>query len=336
MDQRTHSWIAIRAMALLADENKEHNLVALLLPQARQASVGAWIPDQTDAKRGGSATENHVLKIEPYDGPQQDRFTATRDVLLGRLGTARATTQFLQQDQALDATWWGGAYKGDVPKPGQHLPNRAMALSTMMKDLLLMGDPTVDGLVPGTVSFLRSLAPEARTHEEAAAMYFFMLSHFVADASMPCHCDARKLSAYSGGLHHEWETHWAAAVGTNFEKGHLVSSEDDASQILEQARQVDPNFRIQFSNAVPDLQPKQDVWLELMNVCRASFAVASIVAPPAIYKYDNSGPDASFATLFDDAHTQLLEDVDRLVIHDAVLNTAIVWKHVWKKVSKLD
>lgn len=55
MDQRTHSWIALRAIALLADENAEPNLVALLLPHARQASVGAWIPDQADAKRGGAS-----------------------------------------------------------------------------------------------------------------------------------------------------------------------------------------------------------------------------------------------------------------------------------------
>ena len=49
MNQRTHSWIAVRAIALLEDENTERNLVRLLKPHVRKASVGAWIPDQVDA-----------------------------------------------------------------------------------------------------------------------------------------------------------------------------------------------------------------------------------------------------------------------------------------------
>jgi len=65
VNQRTHSWIAVRAIALLEDEGASKNLVKLLKPHARMATVGAWIPDQVDAKRGGNKTENHVLKIEP-------------------------------------------------------------------------------------------------------------------------------------------------------------------------------------------------------------------------------------------------------------------------------
>jgi hypothetical protein len=49
--QRTHSWIAIRAIALLEDEGLEKNLVKLFKPHARKASVGAWIPDMADAAR---------------------------------------------------------------------------------------------------------------------------------------------------------------------------------------------------------------------------------------------------------------------------------------------
>ena len=70
MDQRTHAWIAIRAIAFLEDENKEtreKNLVKLLLPHARKASIGAWIPDIGEAKRGGASatTDNHIFKILP-------------------------------------------------------------------------------------------------------------------------------------------------------------------------------------------------------------------------------------------------------------------------------
>ncbi len=32
-------------------------------------------------------------------------------------------------------------------------------------------------------------------------------------------------------------------------------------------------------------------------------------------------------------HSQLREELDMAIMHDAVLNTAIVWKHVWNKLG---
>lgn len=331
----------------MADEGKEKNLVKLLKPHARKATVGAWIPDQVDAKRGGagSATDNHVLKMELYDGDDEERFITPKQELLKRIGTARRTASFLEEDESLDDSWWSTPYRGDVPKPGQHLPNRAMALTTMMKDLLLMGDPVVDRLVPGRIRFAQYMDLEMRTTAEAASMYFFMLSHFVADACMPCHCDGRKLAAYDEGLHKQLEGHWSKKVGTGFEKKKLLppdleltesEARADANRVLQQARDVDDKFGLEFRKPVPGLRPKQDVWLELINVCRASFAVASIIAPPELYPYVDPDARAPFDTVLGQGKEQLRDEVDKIVMHDAVLNTAIVWKHLWKKVSKLD
>jgi hypothetical protein len=346
MNQRTHSWIAIRAIALLKDENKEKNLVKLLKPHAREASVGAWIPDQADAKRGGAgaATDNHVLKIEPYAGSQRERFITRKEELLERIGMYRMTAQFLQSDNSLDREWWNTPYKGDVPKPGQHLPNRVMALSTMMKDLLLMGDERVDHLIPGNVRFAQYMVPETRTQEEAVAMYFFMLSHFIADACMPCHCDGRKLAAYSEGLHKELEAHWSRKVGTGFEKRNLLPEalladreriHEDSDEVLKQARAIDSKFCLNFNETTaPDLHRGCDVWLEVINLCRASFAMASIIAPYRQYRYDDPSARAPFKTVLDTGDRKLLKDLNKAVMYDAVLNTAIVWKHIWNKVSK--
>jgi hypothetical protein len=346
MNQRTHSWIAIRAIALLEDENGEKNLVKLLRPHAREASVGAWIPDEADAKRGGagSATDNHVLKIEPYTGRQKERFTTHKEELLERIGKHRKTYSFLQRDNILDNEWWNAPYRGDAPKPGQHLPNRAMALTTMMKDLLLMGDERVDHLIPGNIRFAQYMVPETRTQEEATAMHFFMLSHFIADACMPCHCDGRKLAAYSEGLHKELEMHWSSRVGTWFEKRNLLPRallmdreriHNDCVEVLQQARGIDSKFGLDFREAsVPDLQPGNDVWLEVINLCRASFAVASIVAPYRKYPYSDVNARAPYKAVLGPGKGQLPEDVDRTVMYDAVLNTAIVWKHIWNRVSK--
>lgn len=345
MNQRTHSWIAIRAIALLEDENEERNLVRLLKPHARKASVGAWIPDQINAKRGGagSGTENHVLKMEPYTSFQRERFITRKAELLERIGMYRMTAQFIQNDNSLDGNWWATTYRGDVPKRGQHLPNRIMALSTMMKDLLLMGNEEIDSLIPGNVRFAQYMDPKTRTQTEAAAMYFFMLSHFIADVCMPCHCDGRKLAGYDEGLHKELEAYWSRKVGTGFEKRNLLENDRgltpaqaraDRNRVLQQARDIDTTFGLNFDQITgPDLHRGHDVWLEVVNLCRASFAIASIIAPPQQYPYDNQQTRATFETVLGDAHRQFREDVNRTVIYDAVLNTAIVWKHIWNKVS---
>ena len=335
MNQRTHSWIAIRAIALLEDENKERDLVTFLKPHAREASVGAWIPDQTDAKRGGSATENHILKMEPFNGSQSKRFVTTKKDLLKHLGKRRAISAYLENDKTLDAKWWKSPYRGDVDKPGQHLPNRAMGLSTMMKDLLLLGSPDLDQLIPGNVHFVDYMVLNSRTTREAAAMHYFMLSHFLADSAMPCHCDARRLAGYSRGLHKELEGHWSKKVTTYFEKKKLGPDVmgPTPNQVLEKARTIDAKFGLDFgNNSIPDLIKGHDVWLEMIFQCRASFALNSIIAPPKVYPY-GSGKLAPFKKVLGKSKPKLLKEVDRIVMHDAVLNTAIVWKHVWKKVS---
>jgi hypothetical protein len=337
MDQRTHSWIAIRAIALLDEENKEKDLVSLLEPHAPKASIGAWLPDQTDAKRGesGSSTGNHILKMLPYEGKQADRFIVKKDDLLKYIGMYRMTAQFLQNANNLDAQWWVSPYQGKVSKPGQHLPNRIMALSTMMKDLLLLGDQQIDDLIPGEPHFAKDMAPELRTRHEAAAMYFFMLSHFVADVCMPCHCDGRKLSDYENGLHKEMEKHWSDKVGTEFEKDNLLKDGVDSEQVIEQARNIDSKFDLHFSEpvSIPDIQSGHDVWLEAIYLCRASFAVASIIAPYQTYPYDDSKTKAPFDVVLGGGKEQILASLDQAVMHDAVLNTAIIWKHIWNKVS---
>jgi hypothetical protein len=327
MNQRTHAWLAIRAVALLDDTGTAGGLVSLLKPHVQKASIGAWIPDMQDAKKGSGDIDNHVLKMKPYKGDQAKRFTMTKAQLLRILGPEREMSSFLREDRTLGSNWWAAPYKAD-PAPGQHLANRAMALTTTLTDLLILGDTGVARLVPGEVSFAQQLDPEARTRSEQVAMYAFMLSHFVADSCMPCHCDARTLSAYAGGLHKELEEHWAKAVGTHFEKAQLLSGQASAQEILASARAVDRQLGLTLGKAVPGIN-STDVWKEAVAICRASFAIACIMAP--VEKYPLAGKKkASFDTLFAGQDGEaLLASIDKVVLQDAVLNIAIVWSHLW-------
>jgi hypothetical protein len=346
MEQRAHAWITVRAVALLEDEDEKSPLVEMLKPHIKEAAIGSWIPDKSDAKRMGNRTDNHIFKITEIDD-DSGRFVTSREELVKRLGEHREMAQFLGSTNLLDPSWWGGAYKADTSSPGKHSPNRANGLSITLKDLLILGDEKVDNLLPGNVLFIDDVTKEARTRAPAAVLYMTMLSHFLADACMPCHSDARNVGDYGypkkeakqlkkqhgRTLHEGWEGHWKTTIGTTFDQDKLRESEATPEQILDAARAVDAKFAIAFKNDVPLLDEKTDVWLDTVNVCRAAFAIASIVSDPGTYVYNQAGDYVGFGEAF--SHREdLLKDLNRIILHDATLNTAIVWKDVWKKVSK--
>lgn len=329
MNQRTHTWLAIRAIALLEDANGPLGLIKILKNNVKGAAIGSWIPDLQDSKKGSGDIDYHVLKMKPYNGSNKSRFIKKRDVLFDDLGQGRKVREFLDEwDASLGAGWWNGSYKAE-PNPGQHLANRSMALTTTLIDQLILGDQKVAALVPGTVKFLSKLDKNARSRMQEVSTYCFMLSHFVADSCQPCHCDARKLSGYSNGLHKEMEADWSKTVGTYFDKTKYLKNTETPNKILNKARAIDAKFDIQFSNQVPDLQ-ERDAWLEIINICRASFAVASVLVPPGTISY-NSKKKTSFKKVFknDDRGPELLKDLNRMVMHDSVLNIAILWKSLW-------
>ncbi|MCF8041519.1 MAG: hypothetical protein K9K65_09100 [Desulfarculaceae bacterium] len=335
MNQRTHAWIAIRAIKLLESENKVPQLIKLLKPHAKEAAIGAWIPDKRDAKLGGSKTQNHVFKMGPYNGNLKSRFVVSQKKLAKKLGSERLVTSFIAANDAiLDQAWWKQPYKAD-PSPGQHLPNRAMALSINNIDMLILGDDRVQRLVPGRVQFIEKVRPTLKCSSGQIALFFFMLSHFLADAMMPCHSDERDLSDYDNGLHMQLEKHWSKKVGTFFTEKKLIKNNPSVSEVLKKAGEVDPAFGLEFQGIVPEMGSR-DVWEEMVQVCRASFAVASIIAPPARWPYKPaSQKPAPFDLLFeqDEPGRKLLAEVDRVIMHDAVLNVAMVWKHIWEKFS---
>ena len=321
MNRRTHAWIAVRAAALLEEKGEVPGLVdEVLKPHVRRAAIGSWIPDMTDAKRSGSnLPENHVLKMRPFGSA---RYAVDKDETLRNLGTGRSLTELLRADQSLTPAWWGTPFLGDVRRPGQHIANRAMALSTTLADLLMMSN---SDLIPDEADFIPDMPPAACTSSEQAAVYFFMLSHFLADACQPCHSDARNLSDYDKGLHKEIERHWATRLGTKLERK-LSDEAATADAVFAAARGADGPLGLAFGD-VPAVGAK-DLWQEVINVCRGSFALASIMVPVEEYPYDDGDARAPFDDLFG-SRTSELERFDAVILHDAVVTVAAAWKDGW-------
>jgi hypothetical protein len=335
MNQRTHAWIAIRAIRLLEDEGQSQGLVNLLKPYAKGAAIGAWIPDKRDAKLGTASTQNHIFKIGMYIGSPElkSRFIVDKAKMLKFLNPQRMIKNLIENNtHILDSNWWNQPYKAEAP-PGKHLANRAMALSISNIDQILLGDTTVRTIIPYQVDFLDRLPIGIRYNSGQAALFFFMLSHFIADSLMPCHCDDRDLSDYDAGLHKELEAHWSDKIVDTFDEEKITGSDYDNEKILDLAQTVDTNFNVSFNNQVLPLK-SQDVWEEVVMLCRASFAVASIIAPPDAFPYKpGSQVKTTFNQLFrqGQANQALLAELDRAVMHDAVVNVAMFWKDIWKK-----
>jgi len=331
MKQRTHTWLALRAIALLEDEAEVPNFVKLLKPHAKTTAIGSWIPDMADSKRGFGDIDNHIFKLKPYNRSGKHRFIRSKKKTLQDLGPHRKIGQFIKDSgDVLRASWWEQAYRADPP-PGQHLANRSMALSTTLVDQMILGDPKVAKLVPGKVRFAHNLAPDSRSRSEEIATYCFMLSHFVADSCQPFHCDARPMAGYSAGVHKELEAHWNRLCGTYFEKKKLLATTDSPHTILKRAREVDQKIGLEFTDEVPELNAK-DLWQEIIYLCRGSFAISSILVPPDVIPY-KSKKRTTFDTVFKDSSVELLTALDRAALHDSVLNIAIAWKNVWKTFS---
>jgi len=327
MKQKTHAWIAVRAVALLEDSGKAGDLLEILKPHVKEAAIGAWLPDLSDTFRGFGKKQNHILKMKPYAGKLKERFVLEKKDLYKQLGSARLTAKYLNnKDEYLDKNWWKRPYKADPP-PGKHLANRAMAFSTAITDLIIIGDEEVDEIVPGEISFIDSLSDDSRTREAQLAIYFFMMSHFVADSCMPCHCDARPISSYSG-IHKDLEARWNNRVSDYFDDAALKASNAPSDTILDEARNVDTEFDLNLPSTVPKLKNK-DVWYEVMSISRGSFALANIIAPIKKYGF-SSNKRPSLNAIYPDAdNNEFLAEMDEIIIHDAVLNTAIVWKHIF-------
>jgi hypothetical protein len=102
---------------------------------------------------------------------------------------------------------------------------------------------------------------------------------------------------------------------------------------MDSARAVDTIFGLIYDDAIPGYPPKRDLWLETIDMARASFAVAALIASPTQFAYDDENVHSTYGELFagrDDFRTAM----DEAVLHDAVVNTATAWTHIWTKVSK--
>jgi len=347
-------------MGLIEDDPETAGLFSILRPHIKNAALGAWMPDLADSKLGSGDLDNHIFKMAPFGAQRSEvggqrseesgakhidpaaRYITTKAELLKTLGAGRAVAGFIAEDKTLDAGWWNTPYKAE-PQPCQDIPTRANAIATTLTDQLILGEKPVTNRIPRKFGLSGMVSPDERTRAEQLALFFFMQSHFVADACMPCHCDKRAISSFAAKLHPQWESFIEKIVGPEFDgdtfeaRGRRSDVGGQPAKLIGAATKIDGRFGIKFEQAIPE--PKGgDIWKDAVAVCRGSFAVASIIAPPERFPYNGGGGDEikplSVKDLKSDAAAwERFERATAAIMHDAVLNVAMYWKRVWKRLD---
>jgi len=207
MKKYTHALIACKAVERLqkvdlSDQNKPFADYLLKWFMAHKNGVirGAWYPDEVIRDMSTS----HVYKYAPAIVGTQ------RAVSLPRSLPTTSLEFGIGQKSALYS-------QPSTVNPKDNLPDRCEALSHAVIDNLRIRE------VEGKGSPLTST-------DDHIALVLFMLSHYVADAHMPMHCDCREDDFLGFNVHTDAEEAWERQVVRYFkiDRFHQCFINDDA------------------------------------------------------------------------------------------------------------
>jgi hypothetical protein len=336
MNQPTHAWLAVEAYrkvaakAATADGKKQKldGLKEILGANLGDVVIASWLPDALikDMMPG------HVFKNSHYDGDQKKRFILSRKELEDHL--PKDTRIPKAAFGMVPAEWWSKPYR--VKDGGGHLPARVNALSQTVRDMIKMGDAEVvkaSGVKPeGAVNIAKSLLYSPRD----IAVMLWMMSHYIADAHMPFHCDNRALAASKPQKNHKAvEDRWGEQVPEIFHANKILKM--DAADILGATPPPGSKFAgIDFGKDIGLLKNGGDPWKEAVYICRASFAASFALVPPAVAPVDDGNTNVCMDDIMGNkcCGEKCFWEISEAIMADAVNAIARFWQDAWVEATK--
>ena len=197
MKQRAHAWTALRALKLIDDTGQAPELVNMLCFYLSDIWDGSWLPDTLirDMSYG------HIFKMDSDPAMlEQDISNETWLItpyaeLKSKLGSKRLCLELIKDSPELLKPY------RSHPKIGGDLPNRVIAISHSISDMLKMADYPLsfyakkqlpeEYMTDLSSKTVKDLAGSPNFSARQIALNFFILSHYITDAHMPLHCDLR-------------------------------------------------------------------------------------------------------------------------------------------------
>jgi hypothetical protein len=307
MKQYTHAWLAFMAMKRLEKTELSKNyrksadsLVRWFKNNKDFVVQGAWYPDSVIKDMATS----HILKYEPDANSRFNNFRKLPSTYnLQKIGKV---SEFYKKPYSI--------VKGN-------LPDRCEAIAHAIIDNLKMQESEDKG------------SPISPTDNHVATL-FFMLSHYIADAHMPLHCDSRAFSDGSNihaHIEHEWDEMVRACYSIDFDNERffynpdgypIMTSDCELADWLENEI-VERKFSLSWGTG------NNNTWDFMSAISQYSYLTAYKMIPKE-YSPENLSWD-DFKAL---NTGYSFEEYNKMLLIDAIDSIAKIWLRVWRKYQK--
>lgn len=306
MKQRAHAWVALRALKMVDDWGGAPELTELLSYYLSDVWDGAWLPDIRIVDMG----YGHIFKMDSdpefiYQKlPEELWYIKSDKDLASLLVGNRLCLEYVKGFEELAQPY------RTHPVEGGHLPNRVIALSHTIGDMLKMSDFPLAAYAQkkgqvkrvrnasGSMTILdlssraiKDLSSSPNFSARQIALMFFLISHYICDAHMPLHCDLRDMSARSEktskkerrlpeSLHPWIEEYWEKCFPAKEDLILTDYTEETLDEILVKKMpegsiiEIDKDGSNYALSEKVESRLKGDEWTEMVYTTRVSYAVA--------------------------------------------------------------
>lgn len=302
MKQYSHAWLAFMAIKRIekvtipsGSKNDAKTLLKWFKNHRDFVLKGSWYPDAIIKDMATS----HVLKYRPDDKSQYNTFeTLPSEYHLLKIGK--------------DCEYFN---KGYTIESG-NLPDRCEAIAHSIVDNLKMQESEDKG------------SPISPTDNHIATL-FFMLSHYIADAHMPLHCDARSFSD-KDDIHAQMEKKWDDAIRECYDldldnerffydpEGYPLKKKNDKVIDWLESEIITRKFTTNYG------KDNNNTWDFMKAITQYSYLTAYKMIPA---NYDES--NLNWKTFEGLKTGYSFEDYSKYIMIDSIDSIAKVWLRVW-------
>lgn len=312
MKKYTHAWLAFMAVkrldgAKLRGKNKKvaQHLVEWIMHNEDDIIQGSWYPDDVIKDMATS----HVLKLTP-SGRAKNKFK--------KLPKTHLVYNHMKNSQLKRKSF-------DIEQD-DNLPDRCESITHSIIDNAKMQRREKKG------------SPVAPTNNHNA-LRFFMLSHYIADAHVPFHCDSRKFSERAN-IHAKMEKKWDVIIKSYYEidTKHRRFLYDPYGFPLRKKNKEAKYERCYLKRIEDELSKRafqigygtkrDNTWEFMSAICQYSYLL-SYEFIPGRYNHENV-PKGNW----DSIGSISFDDLSVAVLSDAVDSISRVWFRAWRKYLK--
>ena len=323
-----HAWIGLMALWRLKclrpkfnDYYKEQvDKFVKYFDKHKDAFVkGAWFPDSVISDNLAGA---HTYKLKvPVNKSEESKAIKIKDRTPSHLSCQSLIKDKTRLNQKL------------YNKYKYTLPDRCEALTHSIRDMILIQKKEPKG-------------SDIMFNDDQVTLYFLMLSHYLADAHVPPHSDARDFYNPSS-IHPDMEKHWDMEVLKYFvyDKDREVF-DYDVDGVPELKEKKKDSFKDSFlSKALKILKERKwsptdkklpgsrsvKIYDYLKAVCLVSYVVSTEYIPLSMSKAQYN----KLKILKEQSYLDKLNELSQHVFADAIDSIALVWLVTWDKYNKL-